>query len=122
ADNPFVNTPGARPEIWAYGLRNPWRFSFDRATNDLWIADVGQDSYEEVDFQPANSRGGENYGWNLMEGLHCYSPATGCSMQGLTLPVAEYSHANGCSITGGFVYRGRVWPGLRGMYLYGDYC
>ncbi len=121
ADNPFVNTAGARGEIWAYGLRNPWRFSFDRATRDLWIADVGQDTYEEVDFQPATSRGGENYGWNRMEGLHCF--LAGCQMQGLTLPIAEYTHvAGGCSVTGGFVYRGRVSPGLRGIYLYGDYC
>jgi uncharacterized protein (TIGR03437 family) len=119
-DNPFVGVSGARPEIWAVGLRNPWRFTFDRATNDLWIADVGQDSYEEVDFQPAASHGGENYGWNRMEGLHCYT--ANCSSQGLTLPVAEYSHADGCSVTGGFVYRGRSSPGLRGIYLYGDYC
>jgi uncharacterized protein (TIGR03437 family) len=119
-DNPFRNVAGARPEIWAYGLRNPWRFSFDRATSDLWIADVGQNAWEEVDYQPASSRGGENYGWNLMEGLHCYERA--CTPQGLTLPVAEYSHAEGCSITGGFVYRGRISPGLRGTYLYADYC
>ena len=121
AGNPFVNTAGARGEIWAYGLRNPWRFSFDRATGDLWIADVGQDIYEEVDFQPAASRGGENYGWNRMEGLHCYQ--AGCQMQGLTLPIAEYPHVAGaCSVTGGFMYRGRVSPGMRGIYLYGDYC
>ena len=120
-DNPFVNAPGARAEIWAYGLRNPWRFSFDRASNDLWIGDVGQDTYEEVDLQPASSHGGENYGWNRMEGLHCYS--AGCSSTGLTLPVAEYTHANGaCSITGGFRYRGALSPGLRGTYVYGDYC
>jgi uncharacterized protein (TIGR03437 family) len=119
-DNPFANMAGARPEIWAYGLRNPWRFSFDRATGDLWIADVGQDTYEEVNFQPASSRGGENYGWNRMEGLHCYLPA--CSMDGLTLPVAEYNHTLGCSVTGGFVYRGRVSPGLRGTYIYADFC
>ncbi len=120
-DNPFVNTAGTRPEIWALGLRNPWRFTFDRVTHDLWIADVGQDTYEEVDFQPASSHGGENYGWNRMEGMHCY--IAGCSTQGLTLPMAEYTHASGgCSVTGGFVYRGRVSPGLRGTYLYGDYC
>ncbi len=119
-DNPLVTVAGARPEIWALGLRNPWRFSFDRATGDLWIADVGQDSYEEVDFQPAASRGGENYGWNAMEGAHCY--VTNCNPQGLTLPVAEYAHTDGCAITGGFVYRGRSSPGLRGLYLYGDYC
>jgi glucose/arabinose dehydrogenase len=105
ANNPFVNMTGARDEIWAYGLRNPWRFSFDRATGDLWIADVGQDTYEEVDFQPASSRGGENYGWNRMEGLHCYQ--AGCQMQGLTLPVAEYSHAGGaCSVREGLCIAG----------------
>ena len=96
-------------------------FTFDRATRDLWIADVGQDTYEEVDYQLASGRGGENYGWNRMEGMHCYT--AGCQPTGVTLPVAEYTHAaGGCSITGGFVYRGRLSPGLRGMYLYGDYC
>jgi uncharacterized protein (TIGR03437 family) len=120
ANNPFVNTAGARGEIWAYGLRNPWRFSFDRVTNDLWIGDVGQDSYEEIDFQPVASHGGENYGWNRMEGLHCYLP--GCSQDGITLPVAEYSHADGCAVTGGFMYRGNGSPGLRGTYVYGDLC
>jgi uncharacterized protein (TIGR03437 family) len=120
AGNPFAANAAARPEIWAYGFRNPWRFTFDRATGDLWIADVGQNTYEEIDFQPAASRGGENYGWNRMEGLHCFLP--GCSMQGLTLPVAEYSHKEGCAVTGGFVYRGSLSPGLRGIYVYGDYC
>ncbi len=122
-DNPFVamaNPLASRGEIWAWGLRNPWRFSFDRATGDLWIADVGQGAWEEVDFQPASSHGGENYGWNLMEGMHCFLP--GCSKAGLTLPVLEYPHTVGCSITGGFVYRGSESPGLRGLYLYGDYC
>ena len=119
-DNPFVDVAGVRPEVWAFGLRNPWRFSFDRTTCDLWIADVGQDSYEEVNFQAASSRGGENYGWNRMEGMHCYKP--NCNMQGLVLPVAEYPHSQGCSVSGGFVYRGRSSPGLRGIYLYGDYC
>ena len=119
-DNPFVNMAGSRGEIWAIGVRNPWRFSFDRATGDLWMADVGQENYEEVNFQPAGSRGGENYGWNFMEGAHCY--LNNCSMSGLVLPVAEYSHALGCSVTGGFVYRGRLAPGLRGVYLYTDYC
>ena len=118
--NPFRNTPGTRPEIWAAGLRNPWRFSFDRSTGDLWIADVGQDVYEEVNFQPASSRGGENYGWNRMEGRHCYRP--NCDQSGLTLPVAEYTHADGCSVTGGFVYRGQAAQSLRGTYLHGDYC
>jgi uncharacterized protein (TIGR03437 family) len=120
-DNPFVHTPGARPEIWAYGLRNPWRFSFDRATGGLWIADVGERSWEEVNYQPPSSRGGENYGWPLMEGNACFR--AGCNPQGLVRPVAEYAHSGGnCSITGGFVYRGNATPGLRGTYLYGDYC
>ena len=120
-DNPFAGQGSVRPEIWAIGLRNPWRYSFDRATGDLWIADVGQDNWEEVSFQPASSRGGENYGWNRMEGAHCYRAAS-CNMSGLVLPVAEYSHADGCSITGGSVYRGRMSPGLRGTYIYGDLC
>jgi uncharacterized protein (TIGR03437 family) len=120
ASNPFVNTAGTRPEIWALGLRNPWRFSFDRATGDLWIADVGQNTHEEIDFQPASSPGGENYGWNRMEGMHCFED--GCNQQGLTLPVAEYDHSQGCSVTGGFVYRGSLSPALRGTYIYGDYC
>jgi uncharacterized protein (TIGR03437 family) len=120
ATNPFIGNSAARPEIWALGLRNPWRFSFDRATGDLWIADVGQDRYEEIDLQPAGSRGGENYGWNTMEGAHCFSAT--CSTDGLTLPVFEYPHTDGCSITGGSVYRGAAAPGLRGTYVYGDYC
>lgn len=122
--NPFVGRADARDEIWAYGLRNPWRFSFDRLTGDLYIADVGQSRYEEVNFQPFTSAGGENYGWNLLEGSHCY-PASipNCSQQGLTPPVAEYDHDRGdCSVTGGFVYRGDEYPGLQGMYLYGDFC
>jgi len=122
ADNPFSGQSATRNEIWALGLRNPWRFSFDRATGDLWIADVGQNEWEEVNFQPASSRGGENYGWNGMEGAHCYGTPN-CNRQGLVLPVAEYSHSQGgCSITGGFVYRGRAYPGLRGAYIYGDLC
>jgi len=123
SQNPFVNRVGARGEIWSFGLRNPWGFSFDRANHDLYIADVGQNLYEEVDYQPAASHGAENYGWRTMEGLHCYNAAS-CDLQGLTLPVLEYSHSStmGCSVTGGFVYRGKAWPGLRGTYLYGDYC
>jgi glucose/arabinose dehydrogenase len=110
-------------EIWAYGLRNPWRFSFDRSTGDLYIADVGQNTYEEVDFQAASSKGGENYGWRIMEGLHCYDPSEGCDQSGLVLPIAEYSHAEGgCSITGGYVYRGLQYPVLDGAYFFGDYC
>lgn len=121
AGNPFVSRAGYRPEIWALGLRNPWRFSFDRANGDLYIADVGQNNFEEVNWQPASSPGGQNYGWDLMEGAHCTS--SGCNQAGLTLPVAEYSHASGdCSITGGFVYRGARLPELQGAYLDSDYC
>jgi glucose/arabinose dehydrogenase len=119
--NPFVGTKGMRPEIWASGLRNPWRFSFDRANGDLYIADVGQNKYEEINFQRAASRGGENYGWNIMEGRHCFRSKT-CDTNGLVLPVAEYDHAAGCSVTGGMVYRGAAIPALLGIYLYGDYC
>lgn len=120
--NPFIGNAGYRPEIWALGLRNPWRFSFDRETGELYIADVGQNLYEEVDIQPVSSAGGENYGWNIMEGFHCYN-STSCNRTGLTLPVAEYGHFPGnCSITGGFVYRGTEFPALQGVYLYGDFC
>jgi uncharacterized protein (TIGR03437 family) len=119
--NPFASQAGRRGEIWAYGLRNPWRFSFDRTTGDLYIGDVGQNLYEEVDVQPAASAGGQNYGWNRMEGLHCYQAA--CDTSGLTLPVTEYTHDGGnCSITGGFVYRGTQYPAVAGTYLYADYC
>src|SRR5207247_1685604 len=107
-NNPFVNKPGFRPEIWAWGLRNPWRFSFDRASGDLYIADVGQNTYEEVDLQPANSSGGENYGWNKWEGLHCYPESARCDPTGFVAPIGEYAHSGGdCSITGGYVYRGQ---------------
>jgi glucose/arabinose dehydrogenase len=121
--NPFVQRIGARGEIWAYGLRNPWRFSFDRANGDLWIGDVGQDLYEEVDLQPASSIGGENYGWRKMEGFHCYNPSTNCGDASFTMPILEYPHTQGnCSISGGYRYRGTQIPSLRGAYLYGDYC
>jgi glucose/arabinose dehydrogenase len=126
-DNPFVNNPGFRPEIWALGLRNPWRFSFDRLTGDLYIGDVGQEAWEEVNFQPASGGGGRNYGWNTMEGSHCYNSPS-CDQTGLTLPVTEYPHTlvthddNGCSVTGGVVYRGPGNPGLQGIYLFGDFC
>jgi len=117
ASNPFGN------EIWSYGWRNPWRFAFDRATNDLYVADVGQNVYEEVHFQPADSPGGENYGWRIMEGMHCFDPRQGCDQSGLVLPVAEYSHdEGGCSVTGGYVYRGLEYPALNGTYFFGDYC
>jgi glucose/arabinose dehydrogenase len=113
ADNPFGN------EVWAYGLRNPWRISFDRATGDLWIGDVGQGEWEEVDYLPAGSQGGANFGWSIMEGNHGYD---GDVQPGLLLPVAEYSHSEGgCSVTGGYVYRGTM-PEWNGIYLFGDYC
>jgi glucose/arabinose dehydrogenase len=122
ASNPFVNRTGFRPEIWALGVRNPWRFSFDRLTNDLFIADVGQGSFEEIDFQPAQSAGGENYGWRIMEGLHCFNPNP-CTQTGLTLPVLEYDHSAGnCSVTGGYIYRGQTFPRMGGLYVYGDFC
>ncbi len=120
--NPFLNRSDAKPEIWAYGLRNPWRFSFDRATGDLYIGDVGQGQYEEIDFQPASSAGGANYGWRIMEGMHCYQPAAGCDETGLAPPVAEYDHSSGCAVIGGYVYRGTAFPWLQGVYLYADFC
>ncbi len=124
-DNPFAEG-GLRPgqglaEIWAFGLRNPWRFSFDREGGDLYIGDVGQGAWEEIDRQPGDSRGGENYGWNVMEGRHCYSGQ--CDQAGLVMPIAEYSHGEGrCSVTGGHVYRGTRQPLLRGVYIFADYC
>jgi glucose/arabinose dehydrogenase len=121
--NPFPLLGGVRGEIWAYGLRNPWRFSFDRYTGDLWIGDVGQNKYEEVDWQLASSHGGENYGWRLTEGLHCFNPAANCPTAGITKPALEYFHDLGnCSITGGYRYRGQLYPRLFGMYIYADYC
>ncbi|MBI2303569.1 MAG: PQQ-dependent sugar dehydrogenase [Chloroflexi bacterium] len=117
-DNPFVNVAGARGEIWAYGLRNPWRFSFDRATGRMWAADVGQNRQEETDII---MKGG-NYGWNKMEGSLCFSPPTGCNTAGLEMPVAVYGRDDGCSVTGGFVYRGPGLPSLQGAYVYGDFC
>jgi glucose/arabinose dehydrogenase len=121
-DNPFVANAAALPAIWAYGLRNPWRFAFDRATGDLYIGDVGQGAVEEVDVGLASRRGGENYGWSVMEGSRCFRPAAGCPTAGLTLPVAEYTHGEGCSITGGVVYRGCRMAGYHGTYFYADYC
>lgn len=118
SDNPFVGRSGARGEIWAYGLRNPWRFSFDRATSRLLLADVGQNAWEEVDLI---ERGG-NYGWRIMEGAHCHIPLEGCPTAGLTLPIAEYQTSLGCSVTGGYVYRGTRLRDLVGRYVFGDYC
>ena len=115
-DNPFVGVQDARPEIWAYGLRNPWRFTFDSETGDLWAADVGQNKMEEVDL----IRPGLNYGWNIMEGDECYPRS--CDTRGLELPIAVYGRDGGCSITGGYVYRGSRIPSLYGAYVYGDFC
>ena len=117
--NPFVAQSGARPEVWVWGLRNPWRFSFDRTTGELYIGDVGQNSREEIDVEPP-ATGGRNYGWNLMEGTACYQ--AGCSSTGLTLPALDYLHSDGCSVTGGYVYRGSRIPMLAGLYVYADYC
>ncbi len=120
ADNPFVGGGGA-PEIWTTGLRNPWRFSFDRETGDLWIADVGQNWIEEVNVLPAGSSGGANLGWNVMEGTACFA-VEDCDPSPFIGPVAEYTHEFGCSVTGGYVYRGGAAPSLGGVYLFADYC
>jgi glucose/arabinose dehydrogenase len=114
--NPFVSS-GGLPEIFAYGLRNPWRFSFERGGSRFFVGDVGQDQYEEIDIVES----GKNYGWNVMEGMHCFNPASGCNMSGLTMPIAEYSHSEGEAVMGGFVYRGTAIPGLVGAYVFGDY-
>lgn len=124
-DNPWVNADwnGAdvRDEVWAVGLRNPWRYSFDRHTDDLWIADVGQNVWEEVHYTVMGSPGGLNYGWPIMEGNHCFG-SNDCDQTGLQLPVFEYDHSKGCSITGGYVYRGNQYPVLQGVYIFGDFC
>lgn len=129
SDNPFINNSDFLNEIWAYGLRNPWRFSFDRKTGDLWIGDVGQNDLEEIDFQPHSSTGGENYGWKVMEGTNCFSEVNcptytpPCNDPSLVLPVHEYPHTNGnCSVTGGYVYRGCAISGLQGAYFFADFC
>ncbi|HEX7620883.1 MAG TPA: PQQ-dependent sugar dehydrogenase [Anaerolineales bacterium] len=119
-DNPFIGGSG-KPEIWAYGLRNPWRFSFDRLTGNLYIGDVGQEAWEEVDFVPVGTHGGMNFGWSFYEGLHSYQDQPTAGMT-FTRPVAEYSHSDGCAVTGGYVYRGRALPEWQGVYFYGDYC
>jgi glucose/arabinose dehydrogenase len=125
-DNPFVGIAGL-DEIWAYGVRNPWRCTFDRVTGDFFIADVGQGTREEINFQPAASTGGENYGWDVLEGTFCHEdiPQGSCNQfltGGSTLPVLEYSHAFGCSVTGGYRYRGQLYPQLDGIYFYSDLC
>ncbi len=118
---PDGNLPGGDPDIWDYGLRNPFRFSFDRGTGDLYIGDVGQDAVEEIDVEPRGT-GRRNYGWRITEGSRCFNPATGCNLTGITLPAAEYTHDDGCSVIGGYVYRGNAIPGLVGRYFYGDFC
>ncbi|HZY43881.1 MAG TPA: PQQ-dependent sugar dehydrogenase [Anaerolineae bacterium] len=116
SSNPFGT------EVWAYGLRNPWRFSFDRSTGDLYIADVGQNTYEEIDFQPAASHGGENYGWRIMEAVDCYDPGNACDPTQFVSPVTEYTHDQGCAVVGGYVYRGQKYPQWQGLYFFADYC
>jgi glucose/arabinose dehydrogenase len=123
-DNPFAGDIAGRGEIWSYGLRNPWRASFDRLTGDLWIGDVGQNAYEEVNRALATDGlgRGSNYGWNVTEGRHCFEPESGCDTNGITLPIAEYSHDFGCTVIGGYVYRGTASPALAGVYLFADIC
>jgi glucose/arabinose dehydrogenase len=122
--NPFSAVAAARSEIWSYGLRNPWRFTFDRLTGDLYIADVGQGEREEIDVGLAADGAGRgaNYGWDIMEGEACFEPASGCDRTGLILPVLQYDHSEGCSVTGGHVYRGSAIPALQGTYFYSDFC
>jgi len=120
-DNPFVATPGAKPEIWLTGLRNPWRMRFDAPTRDLWIGDVGQNAWEEIDVARAG-KGGLNFGWNRMEGFHCYAPPSGCDQTGLTMPVTEYGHQDGCAVIGGVVVHDVRQGKLNGGYLFGDAC
>jgi glucose/arabinose dehydrogenase len=120
ADNPFAGRDGARGEIWMFGLRNPWRFSFDRKTRDVWIGDVGQGAYEEIDHAPARAAAGANWGWNAREGLHAF---TGAAPPGARDPIAELTHDEGnCAVTGGYVYRGEVIEHLAGVYVFADYC
>ena len=116
-DNPFVENKSAKPEIWAYGFRNPWRFSFDKKSGKLFVADVGQNQYEEVNIV---ERGG-NYGWKIMEANHCFEPEKNCNMQGLKTPIFEYEHSEGISITGGYVYNGTEHSGLMGKYIFADW-
>jgi len=120
-DNPFVDKTG-KDEIWVYGLRNPWRFSFDPKTGDLYAADVGQNEWEEINFQSAESKGGENYGWRLLEGFHTFKNDNETNINTLTMPVMEYNHSEGCSVTGGYVYRGEQYKELDGTYFFGDFC
>ncbi len=120
-DNPLANDPAAQPGIWVYGLRNPWRFSFDRLTGDLFIGDVGEFGWEEINWQPAGSAGGENYGWNVWEGTDCFE-AEDCPEEGFVFPAYAYNHTAGCAIIGGYAYRGAQYPELWDNYFFGDYC
>jgi glucose/arabinose dehydrogenase len=135
--NPYYGQENKRGEIWASGLRNPWRFSFDRENGDLYIGDVGQNKWEEINYEPGSSKGGLNYGWRIMEANHCYDPEENCPKNGLTIPILEYPNdanymrtltgmdqpdVDGCSVTGGYVYRGKKIKGLKGTYFFGDYC
>jgi glucose/arabinose dehydrogenase len=120
ADNPFAGSRKARPEIWAFGLRNPFRFSFDRHKGNIFIGDVGQNAWEEIDFG-RHGKGGLNYGWDIMEGRHCFNPPSGCDKRGLRLPIHEYSHKVGNVVTGGYVYRGDDMPDLVGTYVFTDF-
>ena len=124
SSNPCVGQAGVRSEIWSVGLRNPWRFSFDRLSGDLYLADVGEKAREEVNLSPIASGGGKglNYGWNVLEGTICYPPGAPCNPAGLTKPIVEYDHGSGCSIIGGYVYRGSAIPALEGHYFYSDFC
>lgn len=119
ADNPFVDGEAGQPEIWSYGLRNPWRFSFDRVTGDMYIGDVGQNQWEEVNFEPADSPGGLNYGWDVYEATHQFEQG---NAPDAVMPFAEYEHSLGCSVTGGYIYRGEAMPDLQGVYFYSDFC
>lgn len=123
-DNPFAFNDSYRPEIWALGLRNPWRFSFDRESGDLYLGDQGQNNWEEIDYVPAppGSGGGLNFGWNVLEGNHCFKANKECSRLRMEPPIIEYSHKVGCGVVGGYVYRGSKMPALQGSYLFGDYC
>lgn len=121
-DNPFSRRPGWRGEIWQLGFRNPWRWSFDRATGDLWVGDVGEDLAEEITFLAGGGAGGANFGWPTTEGARCFQPATGCVTTGLTAPILTYPHGPACAVTGGHVYRGARFPALQGTYFFGDYC
>lgn len=121
SDNPFADGAEGAKEVWAYGLRNPWKFSFDRETGDLYIADVGQNAYEEIHFQKAGTPGGLNFGWNIMEGNHCYPPGSSCDTSKYEPAIAEYGHGLGISVTGGYVYRGEKYPVMHGVYFFADF-